>query len=359
MSEPANVPLLWPERTGSPVWFFVIVLVLLFIALAVSIFRRLNQKRQRLSNRWQRAAALAGRKHIGGAEFDAFQELVTRWCPEEPLRFATDREFFEEVLDLEVDEQAYEPLVKLAQMGSVLDSLRRQLGFAEVPRGEALRRSRELHAGQAVTMQFNSGQPISVSVRDTNAYFFTVEIAGAKPLMQRGEDAVFRVSRENDARYIFEAPLLGDDERTGCMAFLHTTNVRRLQDRGSDRVSFGVSEFVEIIGPMDDETVELRELLHRQAWGEFEAEFFDVSATGIAMKAHVSLPEFTLLRFPLAVDSGPPLQLVARVTGCSPVEQGQHFIRAQYVQVGPLTQSKLARYVRYRQDNAIPPPELL
>lgn len=354
MRDQPGVPL-WPDpSTRSPMWFLYFALFMLAVALVLSLLHRRRKMREALEKDWQAAKRVAERRSLNEQEWAAFTSLVQRWAPKDPRSAATRRLLFEELLDAEADSRADESLAVLEKHGKLLGSVRYQLGFASVPLDEPLRSTRELDRGQPVVVFAGQGRP--GILRDTNALFFLVETSGEPPLLERGEQAAFRASRNGDARYEFTALFLGMDSETHQMAFLHSTRLQRMQARANERISFQRYSLVDILSPDRNAAEELRVLLGAPAWGQMEAEFIDISAVGVAMKAELSLPSSVLVRFELELDSGEPLRLAAQVVDSSPTEEGLHIVRVQYVQLGPVSRAKIARYVRYRQENRLPPP---
>ncbi len=354
MNETPRV-LFWPESSGnSPEMALYVLLCLLLVLIVISVLHRRRRQGEELSRAWQSAMTIAGNRGLSEAERNVFQALLRRWAPDAPLRAVRDRDFFEQVLDAETRALTGETLERLLAPGKLLFSVRHQLGFARVPLDESLHTTRQIERGQVFTLYTTS--PVSVRLRDSNAFYFVAEAMGEQPLIQRGDRVGFRFSRAGDARYEFAALCLGTEPGHPGIAFLHTNTLKRLQSRANERIDFEVLTIVEILDPAERGEEEPRRLLQVPAWGEMEADIIDISAVGVAMKSELSVPAGLFIRFAIALDGGPPPLLLARVIECSPSATGRHLLRAEYVGLGPATHGKLARYVRYRQEKRIPPP---
>ncbi|MBI2433096.1 MAG: PilZ domain-containing protein [Candidatus Hydrogenedentes bacterium] len=348
----------WPQAdTLTEIIAVGIVVFLVAIALGLEWFRRRRDRKLRLDAEWRVARQIAEERELSGPEWKLLEGAIRRYQSESPHRAVTMRQYFDQIVDrdLEAVEQLRDPAV-LEQRGVLLRDIRNRLGLAYIPLGQRIKSTRELYLDQVMWagQDKDTSEWHRMKITNIDEAHFHAAPTGAQrtPPFKPGDTIIFRLWREEDARYEFQARLLRIEAEPHTYIFRHTRDLTRLQAREHFRVSFDQPVNVGIVnaplnGDMHD--VEKRQIVTR-----LRGRVTSLSAGGLAVLVQQPVPRQVLLRIPLDLDNGkPPLELTARLVDTHSLAGGQFLLRGAFVNLGEDDEEQITHFVFRKQQHHV------
>lgn len=294
---------------------------------------------------------LARDKDLTTEEQAILEDLARRYAREEPFRVGTMRQVFNRCVDGAMDEALQSGDRKLfVRRGEVLRDIRVKLGLDYVPFGVRITSTRELYSRQPVWVASSPEQDhqtwtrMVVSMVDEGHFHLEHDDTVPMPHAKAGDAIHFRLWREEDARYEFNARLAEQRNGPPEWTFLHSTRLRRLQARAHYRIRFDAACEVGIVSaPVDGDMAGVAE---RPVLTRLRGRITSLSGGGYAVVVTQPVPQQVVLR--VALDLGGeqgPVLTNARVVGSLNVPGGRYLLRASFVGMGDEDREVITRHV--------------
>jgi hypothetical protein len=326
---------------------------LLVFAFLMEAFRRRRQLKAQIRTEWRMLRDLAAQRDLTDSQTALLAEVVGRHAAAHPLRAATMHREFDACVAPEMaalhaaaDQETFET------MGRRLRDVREALGLHFVPYGFPIRSTREL--GETQDVWAASGEEEDPAWRRmrvsevTEAVFrCTVHAQDPPPALLPGERVLFRLWREEDARYTFGVRLLRVESAGRQWVFEHTDDLQRIQSRAHFRVRHDQMATVSIIALPAGGDYEGAETLSAAA--RMRGRITSLSGGGIAALFEEPLPANVLLGFDLELPGADTVPVLVRIAHTAPLARGRYLVRGAFVNLGEETRDAISRYTLMKQ----------
>lgn len=335
-------------------------LALLLVAVLMDVFRRRAVRKGRTDAEWRSVRDIFKEKELSEKEMGIVQALIKRHAPAAPLRVVTVRQEFEGCVDAEMalleakgDQEEFD------RVGVELRDIRALLSLDYVPLGQKINSSRDLVAGQSLSVaQANREDQewAAAMIEDVDESYFYISAqdreSNAFPRLRVGEEARFRLWRDEDARYLFTARVAAKEGPPPVWKLKHTNELNRYQARAHFRVRFNQAVQVGILNaPVDGDVSNVRD---RRPVSRLRGRVTSLSAGGCALVLQQPVAKQILLRIAVELPGdGTPLELEARIVSSAPISGGRQLIRTAFVGLDDERRDRLAKYVLHRQQQSI------
>lgn len=318
-------------------------------------YRRLAGTRLRLSAEWKSAREIMDERDFSEADVGLLERILKDHSPQTPLRAVTTRLEFEHCVDKEMqrlesakDATAYE------KMGVRLREIRTNLGLDYVPLGQQIHSSRELSIGQSVSLSLRSNtapkwRQCVVEVVD-EAYFYLSPVGEGGAVSSEFKDGTelrCRMWREEDARYLFSAKVIGFDTSPPMWRMSHSHNLNRMQARANFRVRHDQTTNVGVLNaPVDGDA---RNAKRRRVVTRMRGRLTSLSSGGCALIVQQVVGKHVLLRIGLELENEKSVDLEIRIITVIPISGGRYLIRGSFVGLDKGRREQVERYVHQKQ----------
>lgn len=347
--------LIWPMADGRDVAVMFGSGLFMLAGAVLLEMRRRRQERNRFFASERRALVdLFEDREVEGDEKKLVMEIVEKYAAGQPYRFGTRRHVFDECMDryfTSLSETADEETI--AQRGAQLRDVRTRLGLDYVPLGQRILSTRELYSGQALWACPASGREprwfqLKVTSVDEASFHVTPVGSDGAPDFQPGDAVKFRLWREDDARYLFEARIAGRESDPLAWRVDHAVSLTRSQARAHYRIRFDDTVHISILNAPLGDRIEGLETSPpvTQMYGRITS----LSGGGLAVSFQQPMPKQMVMRVPFKLP-GLEQTIVAHVrpTGAQNVGGGRSLVRGKFVGMDEETRDAITRYVFLKQ----------
>jgi c-di-GMP-binding flagellar brake protein YcgR len=222
-----------------------------------------------------------------------------------------------------------------------------------VPYGRRIETTRSLQPGQLVWAVPAGGDPqewYHFEIVDVNEATFAMTLVGsdASPAFPDGTTLKFRLWREEDARYLFEAALLREDKHLRCWTLRHADSLTRNQSRAYFRLRLEQAVTVAVLNASRDEAYE--GIYEREPIIELRGRMTSLSGGGLAVVFQQPVPKQVLLRMAISIPSlGGTLTVAVRPVSSQALSGGRCFVRGTFVAMADETREAITRYIFSKQ----------
>lgn len=354
MSDPSNF-IVWPLADGRLIAAGIAFgLCVLLVAVLLEMRRRRQERKQLRDAELRSVRDLFDEREVRGEDRNLLLAIINQYEPEHPGRAVTKRHVFDRCM-----EHYFQTLAAtsdpetIAQRGAQLRDVRSRLGLDYVPIGQRILSTRELYDGQVLWASPASGlEPRWFHLRNIKvdeAFFYVVPIGkDGAPEFKPGEDVKFRLWREDDARYLFEARIFQAEHEPVMWRVSHADRLTRNQARAHYRIRFDATVQVSILNESAGESGESLEASApvTQIYGRIAS----LSGGGMAVHFQQPLPKQILMRVPFQLP-GQERSYVAfvRPTAAQNVGGGRSVVRGKFVAMDDETRDGITRYIFQKQ----------
>ena len=293
-------------------------------------------------------------REVRGEDRNLLLAIINQYEPEHPGRAVTKRHVFDGCMEryFQTLEATADPET-IAQRGAQLRDVRSRLGLDYVPLGQRILSTRELYDGQVLWASPASGlEPRWFHlkcVKVDEAFFYLVPIGkDGAPEFKPGEAIKFRLWREDDARYLFEARIFQVDRDPLVWRVSHADRLTRNQARAHYRIRFDATVQVSILNAPAGERVERidSDLPIMQIYGRIAS----LSGGGMAVHFQQPMPKQMLMRVPFRLP-GQDRTFVTfvRPTAAQNVGGGCSVVRGKFIAMDDETRDGITRYIFQKQ----------
>lgn len=323
-------------------------------ALLLEMRRRRQERNRFLASERRALVDLLEDREIEGDEKKLILDIVEKYAADKPGHFGTRRHVFDacmhhyfESLSATADQETIE------RRGAQLRDVRTRLGLDYVPLGQRILSTRELYTGQILWACPASGreprwfQLKTASVDEAN---FHVKPVGNddSPEFQSGDIVKFRLWREDDARYLFEARIASRESDPLRWRVEHAVSLTRSQARAYYRIRFDDTVQISILNAPLGDRIEGLETSPpvTQMFGRITS----LSGGGLAVSFQQPMPKQMVMRVPFKLPGLDQL-IVAHVrpTGAQNIGGGRSLVRGKFVGMDEETRDVITRYVFLKQ----------
>lgn len=345
----------WPVADERTLTLVMLLLVGLFIgAVFLELYRRRRDRTLRLRAEWRGVKDFCDERELFPEDWKFLHAILVQYAPDHPFAAVTKKSVFDTCLSRYI--QAISTTVdgeELESRGVRLRDIRVQLGLDYVPIGRRIQTTRSLQEGQALWGAPAAGASVDWShftVTRVNESSFTVAQvdSGTPPQFPADSRVKFRMWREEDARYLFEAPFVGMDAKSKTWTFHHAENLTRNQSRAYFRLRIEQTVNVAVLNATLTDDYE--GVMVREAVTELRGRITSLSGGGIAVVFQQPVPKQVLLRIPLSIPSlGGTLKVIVRPIASHQLSGGRSLLRGMFVAMNDETREAIARYVFSKQ----------
>lgn len=179
---------------------------------------------------------------------------------------------------------------------------------------------------------------------------FKVELVGdeAPPDFAAGHVLKFRFWREEDARYVFDAPVYRTSAKPLSWTVAHVDSLTRNQARAHYRIGFDQSVTVSILNaPLNDD---FEDLERRPVVTQVRGRITSLSGGGLAVAFQQPVPKQVLLRVPISVPNHEEHLLVyVRPVGSRNLSGGRSLLRGRFVALDDEQREIITRCIFLKQ----------
>lgn len=342
-----------PGVSGPSLWFLLGFLLFLALLIGGTAYTRYRRRRLKLEKAFHE---LSTEKSLTSVEERELYAMACGVTPDQPLAILSSLAAFERGVEDRVPTTATSPAS--SELLSLLQSLRRKLGFERLPSSWALRHTRQIPPETRLMVGFK---------RDDEARFCTCVVeenhaSGIRvaPLLRTDQEALTQVKsgerlyvrfwRMRDTEYKFRTQLLaGSPEVRDTLLLAHSDDLERVQQRDFFRLRVNLPIALYDLPDPDLAEISQEELrLPDEAVKILDATLVNVSAGGCAIRSEQELPGDALVI--VDPDIGGPFSLGGMVCRVSRVEAGDdgltHYLH--YVNATDIVQDRIVREL-YRQ----------
>lgn len=347
--------LIWPMADGRDVaLMFGSGLFMLAGAIMLELRRRRQERKRFLASERRALSDLLEDREVDGNDKKLVMGIVEKYAADQPYRFATRRHVFDGCMDRyfnALSETADEETIAL--QGAQLRDVRTRLGLDYVPLGQRILSTRELYSGQVLWACPALGREprwfqLKTTTVDEAAFYLVPVGSDGAPDFQPGDVVKFRLWREDDARYLFEARIAGRESDPLTWRADHAVSLTRSQARAHYRIRFDDTAHISILNaPLGDRVEGLDTSPPvTQMYGRITS----LSGGGLAISFQQPMPKQMVMRVPFKLPGFDPL-IVAHVrpTGAQNVGGGRSLVRGKFVGMDEETRDAITRYVFQKQ----------
>lgn len=341
---------------------FFAVVAMFVVAYWVEKLRRRAEWKRTLEAEYASLNDLAKDKDLTREEQEILEGLARRFAPEEPFRVGTMRQVFNRCVDAAMDEALQGGDKRLFERrGAVLRDIRTKLGLDYVPFGLRIQSTRELYLKQpcwvstAADLDHALWARMVVAQVDEGHFYLAHEGQAPLPAARIGDTVHFRMWREEDARYEFNARIVEINPTAPEWGLAHATRLRRLQARAHFRIKHDAAcELGVVSAPVDGDTTDAAAIAARPIVTRLRGRFASLSGGGYSVVITQPLPMQVLLRVTLEIDPAHgPLLTNARIVGTVDISGGRHLVRAQFIGLTDEEREVITRFVFQAQQPAV------
>lgn len=353
--ESTNPLQMFPALGGNAYVFSALLALMVFtFAVAVEIYRRGRERRERLAAEWRDVESLMAEKELGTEQRAAVKTLLRKRTPESPYRTVTRRPIFDECVAAEIEAARRKRTVdQINELGLFWREIRSALGLEFVPVGQSISSTRDLYLDQRMWVAPVTGKEpahwhnATVSAVNEAHFFITVD-DDAQKLVRDGATVHCRMWRDDDGRYAFDARLVRADNRPAAWMMAHTENLLRTQSREHYRILHEQSAEIAIVEAPRNGVYE--GMLEREELARVQGRVCSLSGGGFAVTVVQPLPQQVLLRLPLEMDAqGGHMWVVGKVVGSQALFAGRYLVRCSFVDMNAEQRDAVSQYVFRRQ----------
>lgn len=357
---PENPIYAWPRADASTMLLvFLFVFGLLFLAIFLEWLRRRRERAVHLRAEWTAARQIAQERELTTTEWRLLESLIRRHHPSGPHKAVTIRQVFDSVVDADLAEakQAGEAAL-FEQRGIILRDIRNRLGLTYIPIGQRIQSTRELYLNQVLWAGIDKedAEWFRMHVCSVDEAHFQVTANGAHraPPFKPGQQLIFRMWREEDARYEFRAILDRIEASPTAFVFQHSQDLRRMQAREHFRLSYDQRVNLGVVSaPLDGnlQGIEMRPVVAR-----LRGRVTSLSAGGLAVLVQQPVPRHVLLRLdlPLVEPDLPSVEVMVRLIEAIPLSGGQYLLRGEFTGLNEIDQETITHFIFRKQQHSMP-----
>jgi len=350
----------WPAADERTMTLAMLALVALFAsAVLLELYRRRRDRALRLKAEWRGVRELCQDREMADEDWNLLRAILAQYAPRAPYAAVTRRRTFDECIQRYFEALwATAPDWEVFERGLQLRDVRTQLGLDYVPLGQRIHSTRELYCGQSVWAALAHGHEPDwrhYTVAAVDEARFSLELIGAEvlPEIAAGDVLKFRFWREDDARYVFDAPVLAPVAKPPGWTIAHVESLTRNQARAHFRIPHDQVVTVGILNaPLGEEYGDLDA---RPPVTDVRGRITSLSAGGLAVAFQQPVPKQVLLRVPVALpDAGEPMVIYVRPVGTRNLSGGRSLLRGRFVALDDERREAIARYVILKQKHSVP-----
>jgi len=340
--------------------FFAVVLGLVVVALLSEHRKQRKERRRILEERWKQFSDELELHSVSAEEACLLKEMAEGHDLERPVDMFRSRRIFDECVNKRISRFKSEKLNPdaLKSIARKLASVRRKLSLDVMPAGYHIISSRGISVGQTVEVQIAPNPKLSFASKVLEADDLEIVIQAPTDnavlrAIRPGSVVLVEFSRDSDARYRFETPVIRVESKgTGRVYLEHTVDVERYQSREYFRAMmmepiffYPISEeqlaqFNSIEPPAEDS------LLLEMGLREISGDASTISGGGIAI---VSPEKFEVER-PLLISVDPYLErpvgpIPARICSISSLPGRRYLLRTAFTDLDESVRDTVINYV--------------
>ncbi len=345
----------WPVADERTLTLAMLLLVGLFVgAVFLELYRRRRDRELRLRAEWRGVKDFCDERELFPEDWKFLHAILSQYAPDHPFAAVTKKTVFDACISRYI--QAISTTVEgdeLESRGVRLRDIRNQLGLDYVPLGRRIQTTRSLQEGQTLAGAAADGATVdwfNFTVSRVNEASFSLRLAdnGPSPQFQIHARVKFRMWREEDARYLFEAPLVGVDAAAKTWNFHHAENLTRNQSRAYFRLRIEQTVSVAVLNATLTDDYE--GVMVREPVTELRGRITSLSGGGVAVVFQQPVPKQVLLRIPLSIPSlGGTLKVIVRPIASHQLSAGRSLLRGMFVAMSDETREAITRYVFSKQ----------
>lgn len=345
----------WPMADARTLSLVMLALIGLFgFALLVEWHRRRRDRKLRLEAEWRAVKDLCRDRELPPDDWNLLRAIIAQYAPTTPYTAVTKRRLFDECMARYFQALwATSPEPEVLGRGLQLRDIRMQLGLDYVPIGRRIQSTRELYVGQSVWAAEASGHEPTwrhFTATSVDEACFKLELVGDEPAPELAAGALlkFRFWREEDARYVFDAPLLGIRDKPPCWVVAHVEALTRNQARAHYRIAFDQPVMASVLNaPLHDDYGSLD---LRPAVTQVRGRITSLSGGGLAITFQQPVPKQVLLRVPITLPGHEEwVTTYVRPVGTRNLAGGRSLLRGRFVAMSEEHREMITRHVILKQ----------
>lgn len=345
----------WPVADERTLTLAMLLLVGLFAgAVGLELYRRKRDRKLRLRAEWRAVKDLCDERELSSDDWNMLRAILSQYAAEHPYLAVTKRTIFDECIARYFQAiSTRESDSEMAERGARLREIRMNLGLDYVPFGRRIHTTRSLQRGQHVWAVAATGEALEwyhFEIVEVNESAFTMTLVGqdVRPQLPTGATLKFRLWREEDARYLFEAKLIGSNVDKGLWVLRHADTMTRNQSRAYYRLRVEQSVTVSILNASLKEDYE--DIFSREEVTQVRGRITSLSGGGLAVVFQQPVPKQVLLRIPVSIPSlGGTLLVAVRPVASQSLSGGRCFLRGVFVAMDDETRETITRYIFSKQ----------
>ncbi len=334
-------------------------LVLLVGSFLIGVYKKKKEEKERVVKEWERVRFILKEKEFNEREKKFFEELIQKYDPQNPLGVATLRQHFLRCVSKYIlDARKNFGFDELDEAGDIIREIGIRLGHDYIPYGQRIYTTLELYQNQPLWMSPQGENPAlwrKGNVTDVNGAFFRVAPFTPKDRLpvNLGQYILFKMWREDDARYQFSTVLRRIELDPEIYVFDHAFSLERFQSRAYFRVRLDKSIEVDIV--KIDKKYDLQQISAEdvpcQVQFSTRGRMVNLSAGGSAILIDRDIDESNYIRLLLDMeDEKEPkhLTLYIRIISKVSIALGRYIYRGAFMGLTDENRDRLAKYV-FRQ----------
>ncbi len=350
----------FPHPSETTLWLVAaLFLGLLWAGVWIDSRRRKQKTRRRVQSEIEAMMEIIRERNFSEEEIKILVELVKHRAPLHPLRAITTRLDYDRCVDEEMAalEKKNNP-GEFERIGLLLRDIRGILGLDYVPFGQRIHSTREIHAGQFVSVaKADEATPkwMRMIVDEVDEAYFTLapraKAGDSMPAIGEGDMLRCRMWRDDDARYVFTTEIISAESGPLSWRAKHTRDLKRVQARGHFRIRHDQTTTIAILNGSVDGNMD--NVSDRHAVTKMRGRITSISAGGCALVIQQPVSKQVLLRISLDLPGGDPVPLEARIVATAPISGGRNLVRASFVGLDDTRRDRVAKYVLHRQQHTL------
>lgn len=345
----------WPVADQRTLTMAMLLLVGLFVgAVLLELYRRRRDRRLRLLAEWRGVRELCRDRELPGEDWALLRAIIAQYAPDAPYKAVTTRKRFDACMARYFEAlRATSSEDEITSRGEQLRHIRLQLGLDYVPLGQRIETTRELETGLSIWAAPATGahpqwRHFAVDAVD-EAYFHLKQVGGDEPPdFAAGDRLKCRFWREEDARYVFEAPVHRATTAPPRWTFAHVESLTRNQARAHYRVRFDHAVNAAVLSA--SRSGEYGDIARRPVVTHVRGRTTSISGGGLALLFEQPVPSQVLLRVPLTLPNHEgALTVHLHPVSAQPLGGGRWLLRGKFVGMDEDTREIITRYVFLKQ----------
>jgi len=279
---------------------FIICLTILSLFILYKLLRLLFKKQLLIKEAKKEFFKVCKDKGFSSDEAEFLYE-ISSYLEEAVLDVLNSLRIFEEVVDRFASNfKTYILMCKFEDKFRLIRSIRRKLGFNIIPRGRPLSSTRQISAGQTMTIMYSLKLstiiPQHTVLRENQEAFFKVDAPRIDIFRTLSHGMKLRIKffRASDAEYQFETEFLGYENEGKEMILKHTLDLNRTQKRQYFRVEVDIPVIYSIVSQFG--SIKAKNL---KGW------FRDISGGGVMLISNEDLSINDLIEFDFEPENKP------------------------------------------------------